>query len=30
VQFFNMAPDAAEALMGDVGGSFTITAPEAT
>jgi hypothetical protein len=28
VQFFNMAPDAAEALMGDVGGSFTITAPE--
>jgi hypothetical protein len=29
VQFFNMAPDAAEALMGDVGGSFTITAPEA-
>jgi hypothetical protein len=30
VQFFNMAPDAAEALMGDVGGSFTITAAEAT
>jgi hypothetical protein len=30
VQFFNMAPDAAEALMGDVGGSFTITALEAT
>lgn len=30
VQFFNMSPDAAEALMGDVGGSFTITAPEAT
>ena len=30
VQFFNMAPDAAEALMGEVGGSFTITAPEAT
>jgi hypothetical protein len=30
VQFFNMAPDAAETLMGDVGGSFTITAPEAT
>jgi hypothetical protein len=30
VQFFNMAPDAAEALMGDVGGSFIITAPEAT
>jgi hypothetical protein len=29
VQFFNMAPDAAEALMGDVGGSFIITAPEA-
>jgi len=29
VQFFNMAPDAAEALMGDVGGSFTIMAPEA-
>jgi len=29
VQFFNMAPEAAEALMGDVGGSFTITAPEA-
>ena len=30
VQFFNMQPDAADALMGDVGGSFTITAPEAT
>ena len=30
VQFFNMTPDAAEALMGEVGGSFTITAPEAT
>ena len=30
IQFFNMAPDAADALMGEVGRSFTISAPEAT
>jgi hypothetical protein len=29
IQFFNMAPDAADALMGEVGRSFTISAPEA-
>lgn len=30
VQFFNMAPDAADTLMGSVGRTFTIAAPEAT
>jgi hypothetical protein len=29
IQFFNMAPDAADALMGEVGRSFTISATEA-
>ena len=29
VQFFNMAPDSADALMGEVGRSFTISATEA-
>ena len=29
VQFFNMAPDAADTLMGSVGRTFTISAPEA-
>jgi hypothetical protein len=30
IQFFNMAPESADSLMGAVGRSFTISAPEAT